>query len=355
MSSKVDPRIFRAAESTALQLFDLALTGKFERSVGLQFGPFHIRLCCQTESLLQAVAPQFGLIVRDIDKAPDLTISLMEARAPLESLQNIWSAISLPKPHTSTSFRQDKIRIHAEFDDHGLAILFALNIETRQAVYAAASTERLKAIEGAYPLLLLLRLWSEQTSHLWAHGAAVGTDKAAVLITGIGGAGKSSTSLSVTGGRLRMIGDDHVLVSPDLQAYSIYCTVRLRQDMFERFRKIDPWFGDQWFYWRDKPSQILPKEKYRFFGTNTPLKAVVLLRHNASDPLTFHPVSQNAGFRAITPVTVTRHYSDPMATFEKVSQIISSLPVYEFRTSTDLNSMREPFERFVDSLGSSHD
>lgn len=354
MLGPIDTKVYRAVEATVAELFDLGETGKFERETGLQFGPFPIHLRSQTKEIHAAITSQFGLILCEADPSPSLSVSILERPDLLAHLQSAWFAENTPAPSTSTSFRQNDMRIHAVFDDLGLAILFALNVKSSRAFYAVASTSRLKAIEGAYPLLLLLRMWSETTSFLWAHGAAVATDRAAVLLTGIGGAGKSSTALAVTGEKLRLIGDDHVLISPELQAYSIYCTVRLRQDMFEHFRKIKSWFGDDWFAWQDKPSQILPSEKHRHFISQAPLKAIVLLRHDTSDPLTFREVPQSAGFRAITPVTVTRHYTDPMAIFEKVSRIVSKLPVYEFRTSRDLLSMRAPFERFVESLDNSH-
>ncbi|GEM_PF-2645877 len=350
MAGSIHSDLLNALSVAAAEFFDRSAKQNFHHTASLKLGPFSVRLSCQTEPLYAVLVPQFGLVAQKSEATPDLVVRVMQDAESLAHLQKCWSAFGLPEPYTSTTVRHGDLRIHAEFDEQGLAILFVLDIAIGAAVYAAAAAERVRKIEGAYPLLLLLRLWSERTPYLWTHGAVVGAGKAGVLITGIGGAGKSSTSLSVTGGKLKLIGDDHVFIGPDRIAHSIYCTIRVREDMLPRIEALDPWFGKQWFYWRDKPSQILPADKHHFFARQAPLKAIVLLRHHCDDALTFHPLPRIAGLRAITPVTVTRYYSDPMATLEKLIGIVAPLPVYEFRTSPDLSTMRDPFERFVRTL-----
>lgn len=350
MAASIAPDLLGAISELAIRSFARSAKQDFQYATTLNLGPFSVLLSCETDSLYAALVPQFGLVAHEKKEAADLMVCILHNADGLAQLERHWSTYGLAEPHTSVGIRQNDLRIHVEFDDQGLALLFALDLGNGVAVYVTASADRVKQIEGAYPLLLLLQLWSERTPYLWTHGAVVATDKAGVLLPGIGGAGKSSTSISVTGGKLKLVGDDHIFISPDRLAHSIYCTLRIREDMLPRFDALDPWFGKQWFFWRDKPSQILSAEKYRFFARQAPLKAIVLLRHNCEDALTFRPLPRIAGLRAIMPVTVTRYYSDPKATLDKLAEIISPLPVYEFRTSRDLSKMREPFEGFVSSL-----
>lgn len=346
----LDATLRKAVSAVAEDFLATIPSAPTERKAAFFLGPYGIRLRFSSFELERELLPQFGHVIEQSEVPPDLTIYAAELTKQLNGIELVWGRLGLPQAHTSTSIRQGAVTIHVEFDEGGLASLFVLDTHKSIAVFAAASAARIKPLEGTYPFLLILRLWSERTPYLWTHGAAVGDDRAGVLITGMGGAGKSSTSISVVGGKLSLLSDDHVLIGPDLVASSVYSTLRVRPDMIERLQVAESWFGGKWFDWRGKPSQILEPDQYRFLCRSLPLKAIVIPKHHCEDGPSFHRVSSAPALRAIAPVTITRHYVNPAGRLELLAAIVQSLPVYEFHTTLDLAKMREPFEHFVENL-----
>lgn len=74
------------------------------------------------------------------------------------------------------------------------------------------------------------------------HGAAVGNEHGGVLITGRGGAGKSTSALSCVGAGFDYAGDDHVLLTggAEPRAHSLYGTARMHRDSAAHFGRFDP-------------------------------------------------------------------------------------------------------------------
>lgn len=60
------------------------------------------------------------------------------------------------------------------------------------------------------------------------HGGAVGTDHAALVITGPGGRGKSSTVMTCVRAGMRTLGDDYLVLEPDRdEIHALFATARL--------------------------------------------------------------------------------------------------------------------------------
>lgn len=74
------------------------------------------------------------------------------------------------------------------------------------------SLKRLPAWAFAAPLRIPLALILRKHGVFFVHGAAVGTADGAVLITGYGGSGKSTTALSCYRAGLPLLGDDYVAI-----------------------------------------------------------------------------------------------------------------------------------------------
>lgn len=69
------------------------------------------------------------------------------------------------------------------------------------------------------------------------HAAAIGTEEGAVLITGKGGIGKSTTALSCLQSGPYYFADNYLIVrlEPEPLVYSLYCTAKLNADHVKNF------------------------------------------------------------------------------------------------------------------------
>jgi hypothetical protein len=120
---------------------------------------------------------------------------------------------------------------------------YALNLfDTKSAtgVYWTQGIAPLPYWAKASPLRCLLHWWAETKGCQLLHAAAVGCGDSAMLITGKGGLGKSTTALACLDKGLRYLGDDYVLVSldPVARVHSLYSSAKLNWDQVRRFPRF---------------------------------------------------------------------------------------------------------------------
>ena len=84
----------------------------------------------------------------------------------------------------------------------------------------------------------------EASGRQLVHAAAVGTDEGALLITGRGGVGKSTTALACLEAGMQFLGDDYVVVGldPEPQVYRLYGSAKLTSNSSSAFRTWPDWW-----------------------------------------------------------------------------------------------------------------
>jgi hypothetical protein len=343
----LSPAVVDAVGALAAGLLEDAPAGN--SGTHIRLGPYLARLDLADRDLAEWVPPHFAHLV-DAAGPAHFTISARIDPGTLAALQALLQQHLDLVPATSRSLRWGQHRVHLEFDADGLAAFEVIDLDAGRAVHLCASLERIRNIVGIRPFLVLLRWWSEATPYLIVHAAAVGNDTGGVLIGGTPGAGKSTTALAAVGGTLRLVGDDIVLIGPDGIAHAIHATLRLREDMIERFGR-DAWFGNEWTDWRQKPSQIVPSRSLDHLARSVPAKAIVLPRQGTGSGPGFRRVPIAAAMRAIAPATVIDLYRDPGAQLSKLARVLGQFPCYEFSRVPDLAAIRTAFEGFVEGVG----
>jgi hypothetical protein len=143
----------------------------------------------------------------------------------------------------------------ADFHDHGelrvagsVRAVFKLSPRTLSmfdeaagsALWWTQSAHETPSYERAAPFRTILHWWAQRAGAQLVHGAAVGTERGAVLLAGSGGSGKSTAALSCLGSGLRFAGDDYVLVeqAADPVLHSVYCSGKLTRDQLSRFPQL---------------------------------------------------------------------------------------------------------------------
>ena len=112
-----------------------------------------------------------------------------------------------------------------------------MDTRTATGVYWTHSRAVLPYWAKASPLRTLFHWWMETKGCQLVHGAAVGDRNGAVLITGPGGLGKSTTAISSLLAGLHYISDDYLIVAlePEPRLYSLYSTGKLNWDQMAQF------------------------------------------------------------------------------------------------------------------------
>jgi hypothetical protein len=118
--------------------------------------------------------------------------------------------------------------------------LSLLDLDRREGSFWVKGGEALPDWSRAAPLRTLFHWWIEELGGQLLHAAAVGTSDGALLITGKGGIGKSTTALACLTASMPFIGDDYLIVTADPlpTAHALYCTAKITPAQVARFPEL---------------------------------------------------------------------------------------------------------------------
>ena len=297
-----------------------------------QFGPLGIELQVEGEHL-----------------AHRLTMAIRHARdVPWESAGDTVKVIAIdgevagnrpPAWNLPTSDRRHLERLHISADGQRLlhhnpdtTNWTVFDREKKLAVTWTASADRLPDWEDSFPLRTILHWMSAAHSCCLAHAAVVERDGNAVLLTGRGGSGKSTTTVAALYSGMRTCGDDFVMVDPvQRSAHTLYDTLKLDETSLD-------WFGDL------KPRVANPSraadQKARVHLTDvmpdrllkaTPLRAVLQPVITDDPRPSLHRVDPGVVLRALAPTTLFLLRGEERILADKLGALVRGLPTWQLR------------------------
>ncbi|MGH7582277.1 MAG: glycosyltransferase [Gemmatimonadales bacterium] len=173
------------------------------------------------------------------DRAPDVTIHVWD------SLSSGIAMVPAPCPPECFTDRGElwgmmHPRVRSAYHHWFEYSLNLLDLDRRLGVYWVGAPDQLPYWTEAAPFRTLLHWWLEDQGAQVMHAASIGTDAGALLITGKGGVGKSTTALACLSNGMAWIGDDYLAVrlDPEPRVYSLYSTAKLDARQLERFPRV---------------------------------------------------------------------------------------------------------------------
>jgi hypothetical protein len=274
--------------------------------------------------------------------ARDLVIDVMTGNeVPLESLGHGFERIEEVDGPTLVRGRDWEARF-----DPAHEIVNLLDRAEARALYWIGDTGKLPHWEEHFPFRHIHGWWLTPQGLRLVHAGGVGTAGGGALIVGPSGRGKSTTTLSCLGGRLRTTGDDLALL--DLRgprrALCLYSCVKLEHDNVHRFPE-----------WADGGEEV--DGKLRFFLNEShrdaliselPISAVVVPRIGEG-VTTLQEISLGTALRELAASTVFQFHGiegDPLGDFEKV---VRDAGCYSLNIGSDLSSIPGLLEEVLDA------
>ena len=219
-------------------------------------------------------------------------------------------------------------------------------------VYWTPTSATLPYWAKASPLRCLFHWWAETRGCQLVHGAAVGCEGRAMLITGKGGLGKSTTALSCLNNGLDYIGDDYVLVQldPVPTVHSLYCTAKLNQNQMAQFPQLaglatTP--GSE----KDKAVINLYPQMKEQIARSQPLQAIVTPQISNRPQTELATISAVAMQRATSFTTMSQLPHASQHTYHFIYRLIRRLPASELILGTDLNAIPGVIDDLLKSSG----
>ncbi len=211
----------------------------------------------------------------------------------------------------------------------GLPVVMVWDAERESAVVWAADAAVLPGFERASPLRTLLQWALEPYEIYFVHGACVANDDIGVLIGGLSGAGKSTTSVACIRLGLGFVGDDYVALAgaDEPVAWSLYSTAKLDERSVELLDGLED-------VPRGVPGDNPPKETLLLDQApearllhGARLGAVVLPARSAPEGL--RPARPATALRTLAAPSVLQIPRDAQAAIGHMSGLVQRLPVYE--------------------------
>lgn len=231
---------------------------------------------------------------------------------------NIWSVAYQPARNQLSLYKRDE----------------------SQAVFWTASIDDLYPLDGR-PFRTIFQWFLGGLGHQIVHAAGVGFERGGVIITGKGGAGKSSSAVACLNSDLGYAGDENVVVSiqEPLMVHSLYNSTNLD----EKGISLMPFIQDS-----NVPIQEDRIEKSLFYLhehfkhkliKSYPLKAIVVSNVLGNGVSTLKPVSGARALTALAPTSIFQIPENHKAAFFRMSKIVKQVPCYQLNIGSALDDV----------------
>jgi len=230
---------------------------------------------------------------------------------------------------------------------------YALNLFDAVAatgVYWAQAAGPLPYWAKAAPLRSLFHWWMETKDCQLLHAAAVGNRDEAVLITGKGGLGKSTTALSCLARGLQYLGDDYVVVQqdPTPRVHSLYNTGKVAWDQIARFPQFAGLARNPDSPEEDKAVMYLFPEMAGRIAKSLPLKAILTPCIGGRPQTELGRVSKSLLQRAAAFTTMSQLPHASRRTQDFVNRLVDSLPGLRITLGTDFDGIADGIQQLLE-------
>ena len=210
----------------------------------------------------------------------------------------------------------------------------------RRLVACLASVDHLTFQELFYRLVAR---WLADRATPAIHAGAVGMNGDAVIVTGPGGAGKSTASLACLFAGFTYLGDDFVAISREspsaFAVHSVFSTSRLDRHDLRRF----PALPDRAVWWRGTDEEkatilvagVFPERLARVAR----VRAIVLPRVTASAVTRLREATRSEALLAFAPASLIQRPAATPDAFRVMAALAESVPAYWLDMATDVSTI----------------
>lgn len=277
-----------------------------------------------------------------VEVMPALRHLVTDSAAPAEATFHLWdghtTGVRMPPPPCSPDEFTDRGDLWG-FDSPRYRAAFhwiewsvnVMDLETGEGVYWVKFADHLPYWSKASPLRTLFHWALERNGGQLLHAAAVGDENGAVLITGKGGVGKSTTALTGLVHGLRYAADDYLAVrlDPVPTVYSLFSTAKLNAQDIEKFPQLAPYVTNlQSFHGEKAVMRLFPAFEPQIMRA-MPLRAVLTPRIEPFPETRFEPADRMTLRRAAAFTTLSQLPYAGQRTQDFIEAMIDRLPRYE--------------------------
>lgn len=233
-----------------------------------------------------------------------------------------------------------------------------LDREACHIVGFTGPADRLNIDERGRPFQRMLAIILNDKGIQPVHAGLVAWRGQGILITGMSGAGKSTSSIACLNAGFGYFGDDFIGLEPNsdgtFTGHGIYASCLVTPDHLKRFPDFAPHQHAANRSHEDKSviylSELFPDQ----LELDVNIKAIVLPRVVGTGENTFRPASKGEALRALAPSSVIMFVAGPSArSIDKLAALIEAVPCYALELGSDVNGIPETVQKIAESVAQS--
>jgi len=303
----------------------------------IRLGTALVRLRFAGPSLVPFVLPAFGHLATDAaDEHPFLTVEL-------------WDGAStgvFPPPFPLRGEDAPGRGEVREYDDVGVRAVFHSGVRPHDGVFRSVTLfdetacvaqhfvtrpDQTHWHERAAPLRAVLHWALSRPDRVLVHAGAVGIGGRAVLLTGPGGSGKSTSAIAACQAGYDYLGDDYVLVDlagPQPVAHSLYATAKLAPAAASLLPALS--YALDRHTAPDGAKLVIDMGQVRpgGLGTSARIVGIVLPQRDPGGRTRLRRASAGAALQALAPSTVFQAPRRDGAAFASLAELARSVPAH---------------------------
>lgn len=311
--------------------YSLAVQQKGEHRLTYRLADTVVCLSFAGDALIPYLTPALRHLVTEEELQPDLVIHVWDSES---------TGVKAPSPpcewtHFTTrgdlwGFDSKRIKTAFHYSEFSVNLM---DLQDQTAVYWVKTPKHFPYWVYSSPFRTLFHWWLRKKGAQLVHAAAVGTDEGAVLITGKGGAGKSSTALRCLDAGFFYMGDDYVVVRKDPvpKVHSLYCTAKLSPRDMERFPSFKNFEKTGFQENPDKETLLLYPRLKQLVRSDMPLLAVLTPEiadetYPSIEPASFWHLHRSTSFTTMSQLPGADHW-----THEYLGALLEKLPCFTLK------------------------
>lgn len=322
----------------------LARTGIVRRT--LDIGGMRLEVRFAGEPLARRLLPAFAHLAAGDEQTPDAVLGVWDARSTDTDLPRpAWPGGTLARG-LIPGYTGGAIRSALEPATSAFSIFHA---ERREGFFCVPDASTLHPHEASFPLRTLLNWTLGGRGLQLIHAGAVGTARGAALLTGMGGSGKSSTTLACLDAGLLFAGDDFVAVDvAAAEAFSLYATAKLFRADLARFPALGASISHPGGEGDDKAVFFLHPQFRNQLVRSLPLRCLLLPRVSGAAQTVIRPATAAEAVRRMAPSTMIHLPGSGPGAFRAMAQLAARLPSCFLELGTDRAEVVRAIRRFLD-------
>lgn len=300
------------------QLVEIGLTAS-TAGADRSWGPIDLRLRADRQSEIDDIGPRLAPGSADW---PTLTVvSIGSENVEIGSIPTIMRPAD---GEVAIARHTDRLAMASPHQRS----LWILRRDLSVALRWVESYDDLPPDQRISPLQPVSRWWAAEQGAATVHAGVVADEHGAVVLVGVGGAGKSTATMSCLGSNLDVLGDDFNFIEPPAAdrgpvAHAMYRRAKLD----ERSLAMLPHLRERVVGVGMRGKSLIALDDLA--NARRPVVAVCHVVQDPGRPTHLTPMSKAAALRAVAPSTMFQVRLAERTTWSVLSAVVKSVPCFE--------------------------